>query len=231
MIRTTFFALAAVCLASTAASAAPVYFSLGDHPAAGSSRWGLLLSYEDESLGLGPQTRFSAGDNRGGGGGPLYLTWDDEDPDAGASMFGQIFNPADDTFWQVQYDFFGVSLAPGGGFFASSGNGTLTRGDDLIHLRSKQADFFGVETGVAFLFTNLGYRLPEPPGWAGAGWLVVWSPSLDTWVSAGENDWLLTGVRLDGAPLGEEIPEPATVTLMLTGLGALILRRRFAGKA
>jgi len=225
MLRKALLLLAAAALYSGAATAAPVYFLLGDHPKYPEPPIGLVLNPANDVPGLGPgKTRFSVGDNLGGGGGPLYLTWDDEDADAGASLFGRILNPYDDTFWQVQYDFTGLSLLADGGFTATGGGGTLTRDDDVITLRGKQAG-----SGLAFFFNNLGFNLPESTGWAGTGWVQIWSAEKQDWMNKG--DWVFIGEQLQGPPVGEEVPEPATVSLMLIGLGCLAIRRRRARKA
>jgi len=207
--------LAALGVFAPATQAAPVFFLLGDHPG------GLLYDDTDPDTAYGLRldhldATYSAGNNLGGNGGPLYLTYDPDDLAAGARIFGTIdrnTEPGDGVNFDVEYFLFGLS-AFGEGFRASGGNGSITAiapctVDCSYELLGKQ-DL----DGWAFIWDNDGSKLPDAPGtgWVGEGWVQGRWP--------GFNDWLVTGVPSPPPP-GEEIPEPGTISLMLIGLGML----------
>lgn len=213
--------LAVGILFAPAAQAAPVFFLLGDHPdsrrynGTPDTAYGLRLDHFD--------TTYSVGGNLGGFGGPLYLTYDPDDLAAGARIFGTIDRNTESgpgVKFDVEYLLFGLS-AFGEGFRATDGNGTIQAIDpctvdcsfDLVGKRN--------HNGYAFGWNNAGYRLPADTGWVATGWLQG---------DGHANDWLVTGVETDFDGAGEEIPEPATVGLMLIGLVALAGGREFRNR-
>jgi len=210
-----------------ATQAAPMFFLLGDHPDGreydGSSDTAYGLRYDQQGA------LYSVGGNLGGEGGPLVLEYDPVALTAEIRGFIDRYYPGDGSdsgpgqAFFVEYELSGV-VAEGAGFTATGGNGTASAAGpcslncDPFSLIGKQDD-----NGLAFIFSNIGFRLGPNgtnlgEGWVGNGWLE----------GAGTNDWLVTGVPSD-AP-GEEVPEPGTVGLMLIGLGMLAGGRKFRNR-
>ncbi len=201
-------------LVAMTASAAPIVFTLGDHPDSSlvsQTPYGLRLDSQAPA-GAGPT--WSVGPNLGGSGGPVTLAWDTTNLAAGALISGTLFRNDDNTLWTVSYQLTGLTGLGGGGFTATAGNGTLTpnAGGSAIALTGKQGG-----SGLAFVFDNTGFRLPGNTGWAGRGWLDPSRVCCD--------DWLVTATP-GPPPGGSDIPEPGTISLMLIGLGMLIGGRK-----
>lgn len=227
MNRSTLVALAAALVFAASAPAAQIYFLLGDHAdgalykaAPGpDTAYGLRL---DDQGGT-----YSAGTNLLGHGGPLYLTYNDTDLTQGARIFGLVDRNSDageGVDFLVEYAITGLS-AWNGGWRADGGSGTATEQGacvvcEVLNLTGLQGSA-GEANGYAFIWNNDGHRLAgDSTSWVGRGWLN----------GTGTNDWLVTGVPTPPPP-GEEVPEPATVSLMLLGLGALVARRKYGKKA
>ncbi len=199
-----------LAIAAVPALAAPVTYILGDHPAGalydGSSTsgpsgpYGLRYDYLYPPPGDGPT--FSVGDNLGGFGGLVVLSWDDANLAAGATISGEMYRNDTGDIWTVNYLLTGLVDDGNGGWTATDGSGSMTNGGTPVILTGKQDD-----SGFAFVFANDGARLPGDPGtgWVGEGWLT----------GEGINDWLVTA---------NVIPVPAAFWLFgsaLAGLGWL----------
>ena len=226
MNRSTLVALAAALVFAASAPAAQIYFLLGDHVD------GLLYNGNpDEAYGLRLDAQggtYSAGKNIQPYGGQLYLTYNDTDLAQGARIFGSIDRNSDageGINFEVEYMITGL-VAWNGGWRADGGSGTATAEAACavmcaaLNLTGLQGSS-GEADGWAFIWAPDGHRLAgDSTSWVGRGWLN----------GTGTNDWLVTGVPTPPPP-GEEVPEPATVSLMLLGLGALIARRKYGKKA
>lgn len=210
------FATMVVLVTGTSTSQAEtVIYRLGDHPD------GILFRQDsDNPYGLRldsqvPPTTFSFNTNLGGLGGPVYLTWDDQNLAAGARITGTLENNQDGSFWTVDYLITGLSeLGAQGtsalnGFSATAGNGSVTRNGsaETIALAANLND-----QGLAFFFAPDGYRLPgDSTIPVGRGWLL---PPDTT------DDFLFTASL---------VPLPAGVWLLVSGFAGLVALGRRRG--
>jgi len=185
--------------------AAPVTFTLGDHPDAQlfqsdpTSPYGIRI---DNAPPPGAGPTFSVGTNLGGLGGPTTLTWDPLNLGAGATITGTLERNDDGTFWTATYTLSGLFAAANGGFEATAGTGSLDEIGGLarsIALTGEQNN-----AGIVFEFDNNGHRLPTADGWVGHGWLL---PPGST------DDWLVTATH---------VPVPAALWLFASALGLLV---------
>ena len=214
MKRFTLLAALMLMIAATV-SAAPIVFTLGDHPDGqlGTDNYGIRLDNHPGS------PTFSVGTNLSGTGGYVTLIWDPADLAAGATISGDVVRNDDLTDWTVSYFLTGLTAAPNGGFIATGGNGTLSEVGGANRVIALMGKTNGL--GEAFIFDNNGHRLPTEDGWVGEGWLAPSSSCCD--------DWLVTAVP--GPPPGEEeVPEPGTISLMIIGLGMLVGGRKLRQK-
>ena len=192
--------ISAICL-SPSAFAAIVTFQLGDHPDAAlyqsdpTSPYGLRY---DAAPPAGSGPTFSVGTNLGGLGGAVYLTWDDANLAAGATLSGTLERNDDGTFWDVTYVLTGVTSDGNGGIVATGGSGSVDENGGALRSIALSGEQNG--SGDAFIFANDGHRLAASTGWVGRGWLLP-SGSVD--------DWLVTA---------EPVPVPAAVWLFGTAL-------------
>ena len=193
-----------------------VTYILGDHEdgalyddvstSGPSGPYGLRYDAIDPPNGNGPT--FSVGDNLGGLGGLVTLTWDDANLAAGATISGSMSR--NDTvangngdIWTVTYTLTGLVDDGNGGWTATGGSGSMNDGGAPVILTGLQDG-----SGYAFIFANDGHRLDGDPGvgWVGRGWLT----------GGGTDDWLVTAV----------IPVPAAIWLFPSALAALGWMRR-----
>lgn len=219
------FALAALMLAVTA-SAAPVVFTLHDHPDGalynGTPSTAYGLRTDNNSGGVTFSVSPLLGGNRGQS---VGITWDPANLAAGATIFGTAVRNDDNTLWTVNYNLSNITLLGGGGFSATAGNGTISE----IGGASRSIAMTGVadSTGDVFVFAFDSHRLggfpnhpvpnagPNQP--VGRGWIDPSKPCCD--------DWLVTATP--GPPPGQQpIPEPGTISLMLIGIGMLVGARK-----
>jgi len=192
--------------------AATVSYILGDHEdgalydgvstSGAAGPYGLRYDTIDPPNGNGPT--FSVGDNLGGNGGIVKLSWDDANLAAGADLIGSMYrNDTGDT-WTVTYSLTGLVDDGNGGWSATGGSGSMTDGVDVVALTGKQDG-----SGYAFIFADDGHRLPTSDGWVGRGWLE----------GGGTDDWLVTATV---------VPLPAAAWLFGSALLALGWGRRRA---
>ena len=199
-------ALPTVVLASaisSASHAALVTYQMGDHPDSSlynspntggpNGPYGLRGDALLPPAGNGPT--FSVGDNLGGAGGVVTLTFDNADDTVDATLQGTLVNNYDGSSWTVDYTL-DVSSTGANGFTASSGSGTLSKvgGSTVYTLTGKAMN------GDVFLFKNDGHRLgghSSPTDWVARGWLVHTAFSSEPKeVESGQmdyNDWLMVG--------------------------------------
>ncbi len=138
----------------------------------------------------------------------VFLTWDGGEE---AFIAGQLFNPDDGTYWEIDFTVTGITLVEDG-WVADAGSGSLTHlaTNEVFPLIGKQD-----HKGDAFELLADGHRIPHSQtaivlrGWH--------EPNVTS------DDWLAIA-KYEEAP----IPEPASVSLLLLGAGALGLRRRRA---
>lgn len=146
-----------------------------------------------------------------GGGGGLYMHVNETDETA--LLTGTIFESHSDgsfgtTGWTVDYLLTDLVIDADGTFEAFNGMGTLTDGTTTIQLDGKAE-----KDGSVFDF-EIDHRLPSGSNtFTGAGWIMA----------ENTNDFLVTAVV---------VPLPATLCLMLGGLGLLgaagVARRKTA---
>lgn len=194
-------------IAALSAQATTVTYILGDHEdgalydgfsASGATGpYGLRFDAIDPPNGNGPT--FSVGNNLGGNGGLLLLSWDDANLAAGATISGSMYRNDTGDVWSVTYNLTGLVGDGNGGWTATGGTGLLNGTIDLI---GKPDDH-----GHAFIFANDGHRLAGDTGWVGRGWFE----------GDGSNDFLVTATV---------VPVPAAVWLFGSALVGLGWQRR-----
>lgn len=205
-----FLAVPILAAMAMSAQAATVTYILGDHEdgalydgstSGPNGPYGLRLDSFTPPAGPGPT--FSVGDNLGGNGGVVELTWDDANLAAGATISGTLYQNDNGSSWAVSYSLTGLTDDGNGGWWATAGTGSATNGIDTVILTGELKD------GMAFVFADDGYRLPASDGFVGRGWLLG---------GDGSDDWLVTATI---------VPIPAAVWLFGSALGMLgWLRRR-----
>lgn len=193
--------------AALSAQATVVTYVLGDHldgalydgfsTTGAFGPYGLRYDAIDPPNGDGPT--FSVGDNLGGNGGLLLLSWDDANLAGGATISGSVYRNDTGETWSVTYSLTGLVSDGNGGWTATGGSGLL---NSTIALTGMQNG-----AGFAFIFANDGHRLDGSTGWVGRGWFE----------GDGSNDFLVTGTL---------VPVPAAVWLFASALMGLGWLRR-----